>query len=292
MANKVDDLLIERSKNFARLDELRAEQARLNSELRPKIDSLKSEANVLAQQMRQKFANSQEAYGAGDGESAKILSNEGKAIRAKCEVLNHQVEELYEKINAAAQAISKCLAREAEIKSALKSANNRSKVMKGISITGFNNSELRETVTAFLEVMPTPVLADIEDVRFDSSKRIGDSLFLGEAMRLPDGRRSIVLYEPPEIEDVDPELVLAETLCHEVGHIIYENHAPTAEKVAWGTNFLVKRHYVSERASTSPAEDFCECFRLYVFDRDYLKDYDPRRFELVNSIWRSVKARP
>jgi hypothetical protein len=99
-------------------------------------------------------------------------------------------------------------------------------------------------------------------------------------------------FYPPELKSVSSagtNLVEAmqRSLYHELGHSVLDVAGPETEhqiaKLMWGGRAMP----VSRRASSEPAEYFCETFAAYRFE-DGLADKDPEGYDMVEAILRVV----
>ena len=257
-----------------RTDNINRELERLSNQ----INELRQKADNLAIKFRGLYQESQDAYADEDGETAKILSEEGHEVQAQCEALNDQANELRQRAKELqeerkrifAEAESwhqKALAEIEKAKSLRHQANELvllpQIVLRSIPLDFQNaiidtlkslpahhvSAKIIERVSYSGNYEKNPLTGKPRQAYTDFS-RLGYKPVIQINKQTPEGFT--------EIED------LKIAVAHEVGHIVYRYFIKDEQKADWATSFRHKKD--------DSEDSFAQCYALYYLRKEWLAE--------------------
>lgn len=274
LQQNLDHILQSIEQTKARLDNLRADYG-------PKIEALQQRADPIAALMRDAFRRSQEAYQARDGETAKILSLEGKDYRARCEPLNAQANAMREGLKREFENLQGQLEKAAVIRAELKSAQDELKSYRQTPLRNFDNSHAlrKHDFEAWLDKWPQKLFQYIETIEYNPQLHKENKLGVSQ---LRDGKYVVQVSENPLEYAEDQAQSMRDTFAHEAGHIIYRMVLTREEKTLWSEAFNREFNEGKIDFDSGIQEDFADAFLGYLKGSTGISGW---RLEIIESAW-------
>lgn len=266
----------------------------LRVQYQPEIDSLSREADVLAKKFRELYRQAAEAYSDDDGALAKALATEGKEIQRECGSLNDkanalrmELKALHDRIDFLYLEIGKLSEQIVQARESLK--NSRKTVVKGFAGTKLTSDAEIEKV---LDFFPQIIFSKVKSIGYSKELfwKSASGKFMvpsrGEASWDKDGKRIISIG----VESFASKKKIAETISHEIGHVVHEHFLTDHQKAEWYSLYAegLRLGYISDEAEENEIEDFAESFRLLTLDENQLATKCPAKYTFIKSIYANL----
>lgn len=294
------DQLLSRSRQLR--DEARAasEQARSRNATytrrlpaaEAQIADLQQRADGLAPHFRDLYQQSQAAYLAGDGEEAKRLSLEGRAMQRDCANLNAQANQLRREMRELLAEADYLRFQADELEDEAEDLEEEATIARETAVGGFNDSGVVDdyAIDSLLDSFPKAVFSKIASVIYDPDLR----------EKHPDSRGMIIPGQEADSIRIAPqkgasreiqEQKIERTLAHEIGHVVYDRFLTEDERADWGAMSLETRpdRLISVDAIHDDIEDFAESFAAFRENPSALERLHQGKYSFLNNIYHRIQ---
>ena len=283
----IKSLLSEREKAIEDTKTLQEKYQILLKKYQPQIDEFSTEADILAIKFRKLYKESQEAYQAGAGALAKSLSVEGHKTEDQCKEFNSNANILCKKLRGLLDKIEASRKSIKEIGEKISQIRSEIRTVRQTKIIGFEKSKVIDNlkVQEFIDDFPGKIFQEIQDFCYK------DIFFKDKAgithWDKKSGKAVISIYRQPWADEESVE-EFKKTICHEIGHVIFEKSMADTERWQWGLWYqesTERNNFITKEAELSRADDFCECFTEFKINPNYLDKFDQRRYDFIKDVY-------
>lgn len=263
----------------------------LRSLYQPEIDSLSREADILAKKFRELYCQAAEAYSDEDGALAKALSLEGKEVQLECEAINNKANALRTELKTLHDRIDFLYSEIKKLGEQIVQARESLKNSRKTAVIGFTGTKLTDDaeMEKVLDVFPQVIFTKIKSVGYSNDLfwESASGKFTvpsrGEASWDKSGKRIISIGAGS-----GSKRKIAETISHEIGHVVHENFLTDHQKAEWYSLYTEERWVISPEALMDEKEDFAESFRFFVLDEKRLAAKFPKKYTFIKSIYANL----
>jgi len=155
-----------------------------------------------------------------------------------------------------------------------------------LMLSGFGNQKLIPVndILDAINKLPDTHIAGLREIKFDPNRETLLPNFITRLFHkapkcckgvFQQKKRTIVIY------DFDSRAMFFHVLYHEIGHFVYFLTLSAQRKKDWVTNVHKTTPFVTSLSKRNAAEDFAECYSLYITEPKLLK-HSPQKYDFIH----------